>query len=78
MQQSNAALALYFQGSGLSVGPFHLAQHLPQVIGNAYTQTAKLLFAGVLPMHISLTIYDNFPFFIPSPTLDLVTPLNVC
>lgn len=48
------------------------------VIGNAYTQTAKLLFAGVLPMYISPTIHDNFPFFIPSPTLDLVTPLNVC
>lgn len=48
------------------------------VIGNAYTQAAKLLFAGVLPMYTSLTIHDNFPFFIPSPTLDLVTPLNVC
>lgn len=48
------------------------------VIGNVYIQTANLLFAGVLPMYISPAIHDDFPSFIPSLTLDLVTPLNVC
>lgn len=46
------------------------------ITGNTGTKIAKLLFVLVLSMYISSAIHENFPFFIPSPTLDLVTHLN--